>query len=615
MELPPASGRAGVGTSDVRLIMATASDKQLFASPDVERRERDDGSVLLRSRVPLDDYAPSVGVWLRRWAVDTPHRVFLAERPGGDPSHPWTTVTYGESHEMGRRIGQALLDLRLGPDRPLAVLSGSSITHGLLMLGCHLAGVPIVPVSVAYSLIADDLTKVEHIIAQTDPGAVFAESSAQFEHVLAPLDGREILTGDGELGTSFAELTSTRPSDELDAITERIGPDDVAKILYTSGSTGMPKGVLTTHRMLCSNQAAMTLVWPFLSTTPPIICDWLPWSHTFGSSHNFNMVLAHGGTLYIDTGKPAPGLFDTTVANLVDVRPTISFNVPAGYVRLVERLESDAAAATAVFDRLQLIFYAAAALPHDVWHRMAAVSRATTGQVVPMTSSWGLTETAPAATTAHFPLDGAGNIGTPLPGVTLKLVPSDDKTEVRVAGPCVTPGYHRDPERTADAFDDEGYFITGDAVVHADADDPNSGLVFDGRVAEDFKLTTGTWVSVGTLRPSILAATSPLLLDCVIAGHGRERLGLLAWLAPDRTDTPELRQQLRERLRQHNADHGGSSSTCIRTVLILDQPPSLDVGETTDKGYINQRAVLQARHENVEQLFGEPVGPDVLIID
>ncbi len=585
----------------------------LFANPDIERVDRDDGSVLLRSRTPLGEVVPTVGSWLVARAAETPERIFLAERPGGDPGQPWSTATYDECHRMARGLGQALLDRGLGPDRPLAVLSGPSIRHGQLMLACHLVGVPIVPISVAYSLLATDLAKVHHILGQTRPGAVYAETSDGFGRVLTTVEC-EVVTADGGIGSPFDDLAATAATGDVDEASAGLGPDDVAKILYTSGSTGLPKGVITTHRMLCANQAAISLVWPFLTETPPVVCDWLPWSHTFGSSHNVNMVLANGGTLYLDAGKPAPGLFDTTVANLVDVRPTISFNVPAGYARLVEHLESDADAAAAFFDRLQLIFYAAAALPQDVWRRLEALSLAATGRTLPMTSSWGLTETAPACSSAHFPLERAGNIGTPLPGVTFKLVPSGDKTEIRVAGPNVTPGYLDDPRRTSAAFDDEGFLITGDAVVPADPDDPNAGIVFDGRVAEDFKLTTGTWVSVGTLRPSILTATSPLLTDCVVTGHDRDFLGLLVWLAPDQHDTPELRRALADRIRAHNEVNGNSSSTRIRRVLILTDPPSIDLGETTDKGYINQRAVLDARRDRVEELHGDIAPPDVVEI-
>ncbi|MDH3294040.1 MAG: AMP-binding protein, partial [Acidimicrobiia bacterium] len=467
---------------------------------------------------------------------------------------------------------------------------------------------------------AQDLSRVTHIIDETDPGLVFAEQGEPFRRVLQNIADRTVVTGDGTHGRALDEFlapttTSGDVDGEVDDAAARVGPDHVAKILYTSGSTGRPKGVLTTHRMLCANQQSIRQIWPFLRQSPPIICDWLPWSHTFGSSHNFNMVLANGGSLYIDAGKPAPGLFETTVANLADVKPTISFNVPAGYTRLVERLETDDEVAEAFFSRLQLVFYAAAALPQDVWRRLEAVSRRITGGTVPMTSSWGLTETAPAVTAAHFALDRAGVIGTPIPGVTLKLVPANDKTEIRVAGESVTPGYFNDPERTAAAFDEEGFFITGDAVKLADPDDPNAGLVFDGRVAEDFKLPTGTWVSVGTLRPALVAATSPLLLDCVVTGHDRDWLGLLVWLAPGQDDNPSTRERLRQAIVTHNEDHHDTSSTRIRRVAILTEPPSIDAGETTDKGYINQRRVVDQRRDVIDALYAEEPGDDILVID
>ena len=326
------------------------------------------------------------------------------------------------------------------------------------------------------------------------------------------------------------------------------------------------------------------------------------------------MVLMHGGSLYIDAGKPAPGLIDTTVANLADVSPTISFNVPAGYARIVERLESDAHFAARFFARLELVFYAAAALPQDVWERLESIANKTIGRHVPMTSSWGATETAPAATSAHFPLRRAGVIGVPIPGVTVKLVPCGDKTEIRIAGDGVTPGYLKSPEQTAAAFDDEGFYLTGDAVRLADPDDPNAGLVFDGRIAEDFKLTTGSWVSVGTLRPVVLSAVAPLLSDCVITGHDRDWLGLLAWpAAPHVTTDPDFVVALRQRLVDHNEGAGSSRRIC--RVALLAEPPSIYRGETTDKGYINQRAVLEHRADVVERLYRDDPPPDIVIIE
>jgi len=585
----------------------------LFASPDVEVTERSGSIRILSSRTPLGEHVSSVAEWLKQWAQAAPDQPLVAERAKDD--NAWEMLSYATAWSTGRSIGQSLLDRGLGPDRPLVVLSGPSIAHAQLMLAAHIVGVPFVPVSVAYSLIAQDPARVLHIVDQCDPGLVFVEQSAPFAQVLDAIPGRDIVSGDGVVGTALQQLIDTPVTEAVDDAFERVGPDHVAKILYTSGSTDMPKGVITTHRMLCANQKSIALVWPFLAETPPVICDWLPWSHTFGSSHNFNLVLSNGGTLYIDAGKPAPGLFDTTVANLANVRPTIAFNVPAGYARLVDHLETDRELAEAFFSRLRLIFYAAAPLPDDVWRRLEAVSVSTTGRSVPMTSSWGLTETAPAVTSAHFPLDRAGVIGTPLPGVTIKLVPSNDKTEIRVAGPSVTPGYLADPERSAAAFDDEGFLITGDAVKLADAADPNAGLVFDGRVGEDFKLSTGTWVNVGVLRPQIVSATAPIVSDCVVTGHGRDRLGLLVWLAPGQTDSAETRERLKSLLTKHNKANANTSSTRIRRAVILDTPPSIDVGETTDKGYVNQGRALVARSEAVKMLNAEPPGNNVVVID
>ncbi len=588
----------------------TGSAANQFARPDVELVRRD-SDVLLRSRVPLADHDATIGSWLRRWAEDAPDRVFLAERPAGDPSQPWIELTYAEALQSARSLGQALLNEGLGPSRPLAVLSGAGIDHGRLMLACHLAGVPIVPVSEAYSLRASTSERVRFILGITEAGAVFAGSSTLYERVLADVADYTIITGDGGTGLELNELAATEAT-TIDDVADTVGPDTVAKILFTSGSTGNPKGVLTTHSMLTSNQEAMVQVWPFLVDEPPVICDWLPWSHTFGGSHNFNMALRNGGSMYIDAGRPAPELVDVTVANLAAVRPTLAFNVPAGWARLVEQLEERTDLAAAIFDRLRIAFYAGAALSPDVWDRLGAlVDQYAPGQVS-MVSSWGMTETAPAAVAVHMHLDRAGVIGTPLPGTTVKIVDAGPKSEIRVIGPGVMPGYLNDPERTAVAFDDEGYFITGDAVRLADPDDPNAGLVFDGRIGEDFKLSNGTWVSVGNVRTTAIAAAAPLLLDAVVTGHDRDSLGLIVWLAPGQVDSAELRAGLGDRFAQANLGKGASA--VIRRLIIETDLPSIEAGEITDKGYINQAAVLRRRATSVEAMYADEPSPAVVVI-
>jgi feruloyl-CoA synthase len=400
-----------------------------------------------------------------------------------------------------------------------------------------------------------------------------------------------------------------------------------AVAVFTSGSTGLPKGVLNSHRMLCSNQQSLAQIWPFTERTPPVLVDWLPWHHTFGGNHNFNLVLKRGGSLYIDAGRPAPQLIETTVRNLTEIAPTIYFNVPAGYAQLLPHLERDADLRASFFSRLELIFYAAAALPQELWERLQSVSAHARGEPVVMTSSWGLTETAPLATSAHFAVARAGVIGVPVPGVEVKMTPVEDKQELRVRGPNVTPGYLGRPDLTEAAFDHEGFYCTGDAGRLEDPDDPAKGLVFDGRLTEDFKLMTGTWVFAGDVRVAALDATAPLLQDAVVCGHDREYVALLAWpnvaaareLLGDPDADPQtlvharqLIEHLRARLAAHNRGHSGSFMRIAR-VLLLAEPPSLDANEITDKGYVNQRAARERRSKQVTALYAEPPPPDVII--
>jgi len=402
--------------------------------------------------------------------------------------------------------------------------------------------------------------------------------------------------------TAFADLLSTEPTAAVAGAHAGITPDTIAKILLTSGSTALPKGVINTHRMLCANQQQITQVWPFLTRMPLRLVEWLPWSHTFGANHNFNMVLAHGGELYIDEGRPAPGLIEKSLVNLREVQPNFHFNVPRGFDMLLPFLEEDPEAARDVFANLQAVFYAGAALPPSTWERLERVARRVTQRRVWFTSAWGSTETSPAVTSVHWHIDRAGCIGAPLPGSQVKFVPNGEKLELRVKGPQVFSGYRGAPELTRAAFDDEGFYCIGDAGLLVDPSDPAQGIAFDGRVAEDFKLTTGTWVSVGSVRLRAVAAMSPYVVDAVITGHDRDCVGLLLFLSPQgrQADRPELMAKVLQALRGMSADVGSSQSP--KRALLLEDAPMLDAGEITDKGYVNQRAVLNRREADVAAL-------------
>ncbi|MBX3455670.1 AMP-binding protein [Ferrovibrio sp.] len=439
-----------------------------LAAPCIRRIDLPDGGFILESTEPLGPYPDHMGLDLQRQAREKPDSLFLAER-AVDATGGWRRISYAQAWEAARRIASSLLARGLDRNRPVLLLSGNSIDHALLTLGAYLAGVPAAPVSVAYSLMSQDHAKLKHIVSLVRPGMIFAEKAAPFAAALGnlDLDGVELVCGDappvGLPGTPFADLLRDPPSAAAEQRFGEVQPDWIAKILFTSGSTGLPKGVLNTHRMLSSNQQSIAQIWPFLRQEAPQLLDWLPWNHTFGGNHNFNLVLRQGGSLYIDDGKPAPGLIDKTVANLAEVSPNIYFNVPAGYAMLIPFLERDADLCRRFFAKLKLIFYAGAALPPDLWARLEALSIRTLGHRVPMTSSWGSTETSPLATAAHFPIERAGVIGVPIPGTRIKFTPSGNKLEMRVAGPNVTPGYIGAPDQNAAAFDAEGYYRIGDA--------------------------------------------------------------------------------------------------------------------------------------------------------
>ena len=593
---------------------------QTFAEPDIEMERLQGGSYVLRSRRALTEWEPSVTAVLRRRAAEHPDRPLAGQRAAGDQ---WAMLSYGEAARMADALARAFLDLGLGPDKPVMILSGNSLEHLVVSLGAYAAGVPAMPISAAYSLMSTDHAQIKAIAALTEPALMFADDAGPYGAALDALAERvpHALVARGERPDALRldeVLSDARAPSPLDG---EPGPDTIAKLLFTSGSTGVPKGVINTHRMLCSNQAMHLAIWPFLRDEPPVMVDWLPWSHTFGGNHNLNMALFHGGTIHIDDGRPAPALFPRTLAALRDVPPTLYFNVPAGYALLAPALEHDPGLATRFFSRLRYMFYAGAALPDALAVRLRNLASEYADHQVPLTSSWGTTETSPTATSVHYLGAPTGCIGVPVPGCTIKLVPVADRLEVRVKAPSVTPGYFREPELTAATFDEDGFYRSGDAVKLIDGNDPNRGLMFDGRIAENFKLLTGTWVSVGSLRTRLLSAAR-VLSDAVICGHDTEYVGAMAWV--NQTEARKLTSAENDvaledvKLREHLAkalaaanDELGSASRIAR-LLLLAAPPSLDAGEITDKGYLNQRRCLECRATDVAVLYAPEPGPQVI---
>jgi feruloyl-CoA synthase len=594
----------------------------LFAMPAIATERRADGSIWLRSTTPLQPAARCVGDWLEHWVRQTPDRIFLGERSSA--AAPWTTITYKEALRQVRSAGVWILSRGMSAQRPLVILSDNSIEHALFALGAMHVGVPVASISPAYSLMSKDFDKLRSMITLLDPGAIYVSSMKAFAPALAaikPLHIATIVSGDADSSDtiSFREIAATPETDTVARAFAAIGPDTIAKFLFTSGSTGTPKAVINTQRMLTSSQQAKAQTWSFLESAQGdlVLLDWLPWSHTFGANHNFNLVLRNGGTLYIDGGKPAPGLFATSLANLRSVMPTVYFNVPRGFDMLIAALRDDEELRRRFFTDVKFAFYDGAALPQNLWDALEDLSIRTVGRAMPMVSAWGSTETSPLATDCHFQAERSGNIGVPIPGTDLKLVASGDKLEVRVRGPNVTPGYWRAPELTAKAFDDDGFYLIGDAVTFADPDRPERGLFFDGRVAEDFKLNSGTWVSVGTLRVAGIAALAPLAQDIVVTGHGGDDVRFLVFPnvaacrahagLPDSAGVIEVigSEKVRAAIAQGLAKlkaQGVGSSTHATRALLLAEPASVDGGEITDKGYINQRAVLTRRAAAVAML-------------
>jgi feruloyl-CoA synthase len=603
----------------------TSSDAPLrpisFGDPAVSVDRRDDGTIYLRPKMALGEYPDRITDRLHHWAKAEPNRIFMAER---DTGGLWRQISYAQLLASSRHIASGLLARGLSADKPIVILSGNSIDHALLAFGALYAGIPFCPVSPAYSLISRDYGKLGFVMKLLTPGLVFADDATKFADALSANVAAdiEIVASRGDVPgrklTRLSDLLATPEHPDLDSAHDAIGPDTTAKFLLTSGSTGNPKAVINTQRMICANQVMLRQTLAFLKDEPPVIVDWLPWNHTFGGNHNIGLTLYNGGSMYLDAGKPMPGGIEETVRNLREISPTVYFNVPKGYESLLPYLRDDKALRAKFFHRLHAMFFAGAALSPYVWNGLDELAVQETGFRVPVLTGLGASETAPFFMSVTPATSRSGHVGLPVSGNEAKLVPDNGKLEVRARGPNVTPGYWRQPELTAAAFDDEGFYKFGDAIKPADSEDLSAGFDFDGRIAEDFKLASGTWVSVGPLRARLIAACAPLLRDVVIAGINRDEVSALVILDLDgcRVVNPALpaddlaaaasdaliRDAFRERMTRFLATATGSSNRITRAILI-DRPLSIDRGEVTDKGSINQRAVLDHRSRLIEELY------------
>src|ERR1700704_4280992 len=603
-----------------------------FGNPAVSIDRRDDGTIYLRPKIPLGEYPARLTDRLHHWAKAEPNRVFMAER-GAGPG--WRHITYAQLLDISRRIASALLSRGLSAEKPIVMLSGNSIDHALVAFGALYAGIPFCPVSPAYSLISRDYGKLAFLMKLLTPGLVFADNAGAFADALranVPAD-TEIVASRGEVPgrkvTLLADLMATPLHSGLDAAHSAIGPDTIAKFLLTSGSTGHPKAVINTQRMICANQVMLRETLAFLKDEPPVIVDWLPWNHTFGGNHNIGLTLFNGGSMYLDEGKPMPGGIEETVRHLREISPTVYFNVPKGYESLLPYLRDDKALRAKFFSRLHAMFFSGAALSPFVWNSLDELAVQETGFRVPVLTGLGATETAPFFMSVRPATSRSAHVGLPVLGNDAKLVPNNGKLEVRAKGPNVTPGYWRQPELTAAAFDEEGFYKFGDAIKPVDPNDFSAGFDFDGRIAEDFKLASGTWVSVGPLRARFVAACAPLGRDVVITGINRDEISAIVILDLDgcRLANPSLppddlaaaaadpliRQAFRERLMKFLATGTGLSTRITRAIL-LDTPLSIDRGEVTDKGSINQRAVLDARAALIDELYSPAPAAHVITL-
>ena len=590
------------------------------------------GHLRLRSTLPLGPFPARLTDRLIEYAAAVPERTLFARR---GPDGAWRTLTYAQALERARRLGQALLDRGLSAEHPLLILSENDLEHAQLALAALHVGVPFLAVSPAYSLVSQDFGKLRAAVALMTPGLVFASDGVRYGRAIeatVPLDTELAVTQAppaSRKATLFETLAATRDTAGVDAAHAAIGPETVTKFLLTSGSVGVPKAVIHTQRMLTANLQMIVECLPFLAEEPPVLVDWLPWNHTFGGNHNFGLTLYNGGTLYIDDGKPLPQLVGETLRNLREIAPTVYFNVPRGFEEIAHALAADHALAKTFFSRVKMLFYAAASLSQPIWDALHRVAEETLGERIVMITGLGMTETSPFAICANWQAGRSGGIGHPAPGTELRLAPVGDKLEARYRGPNVTPGFWRQEALTRQSFDEDGFYRSGDVVRFLDPADPQQGLAFDGRIAEDFKIDSGTWVSVGPLRAQIIAAGAPYVQDVVIAGHDRREVTALVIphldscrkLCADLPASAPLTQIAAHpavrAVVQRVLDSLGRASTGaahrVARAIVLDEAPSIDRGEITDKGSINQRAALAHRTGLVEALYAEPPGPRVIV--
>lgn len=601
---------------------------------DIAVERRTDGVIVLKSRIPLKAYEKHIPASLAKWAIERPGRTWLAQRTGAE--RQWRKVSYAEAKRSVDALTQGLLDLGLEAGRPVAILSSNSIEHALMTMAAMQARIPAAPVSPAYSLMSHDHAKLKYLFGLIKPALVMVQDGPTFEKALQALDLKGITVvhvnrpAPGIRSIAFAELLATPATKDVADSIAGITPDTVGKLLFTSGSTGMPKAVINTQAMMCANAAMMMQVRPRdADGADATYLDWMPWNHTMGGNALFNPLLTEGGTLYIDDGRPVPGMFDETLRNLREISPTYYANVPAGYAALAAAMEKDDALCRSFFKNLGLMAYGGARLPDDLYERMQALAIRTTGERIVFYTGWGSTETGPTSTGTYWDTERVGLIGLPFPGVELKMVPVGPKYELRLRGVNVTPGYYGQPDLTSAAFDDEGFYCIGDAGVFVDPDDPVQGLIFAGRVVEDFKLTTGTFVQVGPLRTDAIAAATPVIQDALVAGQDRGYVGLLAWpnlhACRQLLDNPDASYEevvrhpavlacLKSGLQAHNASTDGASSMRVARAMLMTEPASIDGNELTDKGYINQRAGLERRADLVARLYADPPGQDVIVL-